>query len=190
MRAIAICARSARTLSPSAGLLSAGVSAAREFPKALRRSRRETARAQRIRAGRCVSVVVRADDGIARDGDSGVDGRAWRFARGRRGIWKKICRSPTADPTRACEIRCIIGTLTTAAGFVIASRRWELGVVFAAVFLLVYLPVVELEEQHLRKLFPDYAAYAARVPKLLPRLSSAGERERVSMVAVSAQSRI
>lgn len=65
-----------------------------------------------------------------------------------------------------------IGTLTAAAGFVIASRRWELGVVFAAVFLLVYLPVVELEEQHLRKLFPDYGAYAARVPKLFPRVSA------------------
>jgi protein-S-isoprenylcysteine O-methyltransferase Ste14 len=65
-----------------------------------------------------------------------------------------------------------IGTLTAAAGFVIASRRWELGVVFAAVFLLVYLPVVELEEQHLRKLFPDFANYAARVPKLIPRATS------------------
>jgi protein-S-isoprenylcysteine O-methyltransferase Ste14 len=65
-----------------------------------------------------------------------------------------------------------IGTLTTAAGFLIASRRWELGVVFAATFLLVYLPVVELEEQHLRKLFPDYAGYAARVPKLIPRVSA------------------
>jgi len=42
-----------------------------------------------------------------------------------------------------------VGTLTVAAGFVIASRRWELGVLFAAVFLLIYLPVVELEEQHL-----------------------------------------
>lgn len=61
-----------------------------------------------------------------------------------------------------------IGTLAAAAGFVIASRRWELGVLFAAVFLLVYLPVVELEEQHLRTLFPDYADYAARVPKLIP----------------------
>jgi protein-S-isoprenylcysteine O-methyltransferase Ste14 len=63
-----------------------------------------------------------------------------------------------------------IGTLLTAAGLVIASRRWELGVLFAAVFLLIYLPVVELEEQHLRKLFPAYDAYAQRVPKLLPRL--------------------
>jgi len=62
-----------------------------------------------------------------------------------------------------------IGTLTAAAGFVIASRRWELGVLFAAVFVLIYLPVVELEEQHLRRLFPAYEEYAQRVPKLLPR---------------------
>ncbi|HEX5432590.1 MAG TPA: methyltransferase, partial [Bryobacteraceae bacterium] len=34
-----------------------------------------------------------------------------------------------------------LGTLTVAAGFAIAARRWELGVLFAAVFLLVYLPV-------------------------------------------------
>lgn len=67
-----------------------------------------------------------------------------------------------------------IGTLLTAAGLVIASRRWQLGVLFAVVFLLIYLPVVELEEQHLRKLFPDYEKYARRVPKLLPRLSTGG----------------
>lgn len=61
-----------------------------------------------------------------------------------------------------------IGTLLAAAGFVIASLRWELALIFAAVFLLIYLPVIELEEQHLRKLFPEYAEYAALVPKLLP----------------------
>lgn len=69
-----------------------------------------------------------------------------------------------------------IGTLLTAAGLVIASRRWELGVLFAMVFLLIYLPVVELEEQHLRKLFPDYDGYARRVPKLLPRLTRRGSK--------------
>ena len=69
-----------------------------------------------------------------------------------------------------------LGTLTVAAGFVIASRRWELGVLFAAVFLLVYLPVVELEEQHLRSLFPSYADYALRVPQLLPRWSGGGAK--------------
>jgi protein-S-isoprenylcysteine O-methyltransferase Ste14 len=67
-----------------------------------------------------------------------------------------------------------IGTLAVAAGFVIASRRWELGVLFAAVFLLIYLPVVELEEQHLRSLFPQYAGYAKRVPRLWPRPGKPG----------------
>jgi len=64
-----------------------------------------------------------------------------------------------------------IGTLAVAAGFVIASRRWELAFLFAAVFLLIYLPVVELEEQHLRSLFPEYVDYAKRVPRLWPRLT-------------------
>src|SRR5208282_2764826 len=64
-----------------------------------------------------------------------------------------------------------LGTLAVAAGLVIAARRWELGVLFAAVFVLIYLPVVQLEEQHLRSLFPSYADYARRVPKLWPRWS-------------------
>jgi protein-S-isoprenylcysteine O-methyltransferase Ste14 len=63
-----------------------------------------------------------------------------------------------------------IGTLTVAAGLVVASRRWELGLLFAAVFLLIYLPVVQLEEQHLRNLFPAFDEYCRRVPQLLPRL--------------------
>ena len=67
-----------------------------------------------------------------------------------------------------------VGTLTVAAGFILAARRWELGVLFAAVFLLIYLPVVELEEQHLRSLFPEYADYARRVPRMWPRIGVSG----------------
>jgi protein-S-isoprenylcysteine O-methyltransferase Ste14 len=62
-----------------------------------------------------------------------------------------------------------LGTLAVAAGLAVASRRWELGALAAAVFLLIYLPVVELEEQRLRELFPSYADYARRVSKLAPR---------------------
>jgi protein-S-isoprenylcysteine O-methyltransferase Ste14 len=61
-----------------------------------------------------------------------------------------------------------LGTLTVAAGFAIASRRWELALLFAAVFLLVYLPAVQLEEQHLRDLFPSFERYARTVPRVLP----------------------
>jgi protein-S-isoprenylcysteine O-methyltransferase Ste14 len=67
-----------------------------------------------------------------------------------------------------------LGTLTAAAGLAIAARRWELAVLFAAVFGLVYLPVVELEEQHLRELFQEFEAYSQRVPRLLPRLGGVG----------------
>ncbi len=67
-----------------------------------------------------------------------------------------------------------LGTLLVAAGLVIASRNWILAALFAAVFLLVYLPVIELEEQHLRKLFPEYTDYARSVPALLPALHTGG----------------
>ncbi|HEX4231617.1 MAG TPA: methyltransferase [Bryobacteraceae bacterium] len=60
------------------------------------------------------------------------------------------------------------GTLIAAAGIVIAARDAALAAIFAAVFLLVYLPVIELEEQHLREIFPSYAAYATGIHRLLP----------------------
>jgi protein-S-isoprenylcysteine O-methyltransferase Ste14 len=65
-----------------------------------------------------------------------------------------------------------LGTLLVALGFVVAARRWELGVIFAVIFGGVYLPVIELEEQHLRSLFPSYDDYASRVPLLMPRWRS------------------
>jgi len=71
-----------------------------------------------------------------------------------------------------------LGTLLAAAGFAIASRQWPLGVLFAIVFLFIYLPAIELEEQHLRKLFPKFAAYAQRVPALRPTLSPIRRPER------------
>ncbi len=63
-----------------------------------------------------------------------------------------------------------IGTLGVALGLTLASRSAGLGALFLVVFLFVYLPVIQLEEQHLRKLFPEYAEYARRVPALVPAL--------------------
>ncbi len=65
-----------------------------------------------------------------------------------------------------------LGTLLVAAGLVIASRYAALAILFAAVFALVYLPVIQLEEQHLRKLFSEYSDYGAKVPALWPRFRS------------------
>ena len=71
-----------------------------------------------------------------------------------------------------------LGTLWTAAGLVLAARSFPLALLFGPVFLLMYLPVIELEEQHLRSLFPEYAEYAARVPMLLPRFRRSPEGQR------------
>ena len=69
-----------------------------------------------------------------------------------------------------------LGTLLVAAGLAIAARSAGLGALFAAVFLCIYLPVIQLEQQHLRSLFADYDAYAKRVPALVPRMTpAAGE---------------
>ena len=72
------------------------------------------------------------------------------------------------------------GTLIVALGVVIASRNSWLALIFAVVFLLVYLPAIELEEQHLRDIFPSYASYASRVHRFLPARELLGSAGRFS----------
>ncbi len=89
--------------------------------------------------------------------------RAWAA-----GHLEKNQQLATGGPYAFVRNPLYIGTLLTALGIVIASRSTVLVAVFAVAFLLIYLPVIELEEQHLRQIFPDYASYAARVGRLLP----------------------
>jgi protein-S-isoprenylcysteine O-methyltransferase Ste14 len=103
----------------------------------------------------------------------GIALRAWAA-----GHLEKNRQLADGGPYRFVRNPLYIGTLTAAAGFAIASRRWELALLAAIVFFAVYLPVIELEEQHLRELFPEYAAYAERVPMLIPRLSPASSSRR------------
>ncbi len=72
------------------------------------------------------------------------------------------------------------GTLIAALGIVIASRSIWLAIIFTAVFFLVYLPAVELEEQHLREIFPGYEAYGNAVSRFLPATRWRGARKRFS----------
>lgn len=85
------------------------------------------------------------------------------------GHLEKNQRVATSGPYGYLRNPLYLGTLLVAAGLIIVSRQWIVGALFAAVFVLVYLPVIQLEEEHLRKLFPEYAAYAERVPLLWPR---------------------
>lgn len=63
------------------------------------------------------------------------------------------------------------GSFILGLGFTIAAGRWWLGLLFAALFLGIYLPVMRVEAATLAKLFgDDYVNYARAVPLFLPRL--------------------
>jgi protein-S-isoprenylcysteine O-methyltransferase Ste14 len=89
--------------------------------------------------------------------------RAWAT-----GHLEKNIRLAEGGPYAYVRNPLYLGTLAVAAGLVIQSRRWLLAALFAAVFVLIYLPVIELEEQHLNNLFSNFAAYSKRVPSLWP----------------------
>jgi Phospholipid methyltransferase len=72
------------------------------------------------------------------------------------------------------------GTLIAAAGILIAARDAVLVIIFILAFSLIYLPVIELEEQHLREIFPAYGAYAAKVNRFFPVSKWMGPQRRFS----------
>ena len=89
--------------------------------------------------------------------------RAWSA-----GYLAKNEQLATSGPFAYIRNPLYLGTLVVALGIVIASRNLWLAAIFTAVFLLVYLPAIELEEQHLRNIFPAYQQYASRVYRFLP----------------------
>jgi protein-S-isoprenylcysteine O-methyltransferase Ste14 len=95
---------------------------------------------------------------------AGLALRAWAA-----GHLAKNQQLATTGPYACTRNPLYLGTLVVAAGLALAARSIVLALLFAAFFVLVYLPVIALEEQHLAALFPDYADYAAHVPAFLPR---------------------
>ena len=65
-----------------------------------------------------------------------------------------------------------LGSFVMGIGFTIASGRLILGIVFAALFLGIYVPVMCVESATLTQLFGErYLRYVKAVPLFLPRLS-------------------
>jgi protein-S-isoprenylcysteine O-methyltransferase Ste14 len=62
-----------------------------------------------------------------------------------------------------------LGSIVMAVGFAIAARDVAVAVLIILLFALIYVPVIRSEENFLRGRFPEYAAYADGVPRLLPR---------------------
>jgi protein-S-isoprenylcysteine O-methyltransferase Ste14 len=66
-----------------------------------------------------------------------------------------------------------LGSIVIAIGFAVAARNLWTGVVLVVLFLAIYLPVIRSEEEVLRGKFSNFDDYVAKVPRLLPRLTSA-----------------
>lgn len=89
--------------------------------------------------------------------------RAWAA-----GHLRKNQRLTTSGPYAWVRNPLYLGTLLAVGGCLIAAAQPVLAWATLAAFLLIYTPVVEQEEQHLKDLFPEYEEYARRVPQFVP----------------------
>jgi protein-S-isoprenylcysteine O-methyltransferase Ste14 len=76
-----------------------------------------------------------------------------------------------------------LGSFILGLGFTIAAANVWLILLFAALFLGIYLPVMRIEVRDVASLFPaDYQTYASNVPLFVPRISVwRGESESQTM---------
>lgn len=92
--------------------------------------------------------------------------RAWAS-----GHLRKNERLAVTGPYAYTRNPLYFGSFFLGIGFTIAAGRWWLGLIFAALYLGIYLPVMRVEAAVMVELFgEDYKAYAERVPLFLPSL--------------------
>lgn len=77
----------------------------------------------------------------------------------------------TSGPYAYARNPLYLGSFILGLGFTIASGRWVLGLLFVALFLGIYFPVMRVESATLAELFGEnYRRYAREVPLFFPRL--------------------
>jgi len=102
--------------------------------------------------GACVSLL-------------GLALRAWAA-----GHIRKNAQLATSGPYAFTRNPLYLGSFLLGLGFTIASGRWVLGLLFAALFLGIYLPVMRVEASHMAELFgKDFESYRRSAPLFFPR---------------------
>jgi protein-S-isoprenylcysteine O-methyltransferase Ste14 len=91
------------------------------------------------------------------------------------GHLEKNERLATHGPYAYTRNPLYVGSSILATGFAVAARSWWVALILAIMFVAVYLPVIRGEEEFLAERFPEFAAYAREVPRLVPRLRGTGK---------------
>ncbi len=82
---------------------------------------------------------------------------------------KKDRELTTTGPYAYVRNPLYLGSILLGIGFAWAARDVWIGVFLIVYFVLIYVPVIQGEQNYLRNQFPAYADYKQRVPSLLPR---------------------
>ncbi len=94
--------------------------------------------------------------------------RAWAA-----GHIRKNAELATSGPYAYTRNPLYLGSFLLGLGFTIGSGRWQLGILFAVLFLGIYLPVMRVESATLAQLFGEkFKKYADAVPLFFPRLAA------------------
>jgi protein-S-isoprenylcysteine O-methyltransferase Ste14 len=107
-----------------------------------------------LAAGACVSLL-------------GLAIRAWAA-----GHIRKNAQLAISGPYAFTRNPLYFGSFLLGLGFTIASGQWLLAVLFAALFIGIYLPVMRVEATTMAQLFGvDFENYRRSVPLFFPRLT-------------------
>jgi protein-S-isoprenylcysteine O-methyltransferase Ste14 len=97
---------------------------------------------------------------------AGLALRAWAS-----GHLRKNAALATTGPYAYTRNPLYLGSFLIGVGFTVAGGRWELALLFALLFLGIYVPVMRVESETLEGLFGHkYRRYAQAVPLFLPGL--------------------
>jgi len=77
----------------------------------------------------------------------------------------------TSGPYAYTRNPLYLGSLLMGIGFAVASSSWWVGAALVAIYLAIYLPVIQDEEIFLRQKFPEFQTYAENVPRMFPRFT-------------------
>lgn len=104
----------------------------------------------------------------------GVAIRAWAS-----GHIDKASELAVSGPYAYTRNPLYLGSLILGLGFTVAAGVWWLGLLFVALFLGIYLPVMRVEVDDIRRIFgTEFDEYERAVPLFLPRLTAWGKNDR------------